>query len=503
MKLTPEMIEGFSKSLLQKNFDNLKPTPAFHRVLWKYFCLDHDKVAIAAPRGHAKSTALTHTCTLAAALFRWKKHILIVSDTEQQAIQFLSNIKNELNDNEELRALFKFKRFLKENEREIIVEIGDDKHQFRILVRGSLGSVRGFLWRHSRPDLIIGDDLENDEIVMNPERREKFMKWMFGALFPAMSDTGHVRIVGTILHFDSFLARLMPDEKDKRTRRKDLFTYSRNREAVWKSVCFRAHTDFDDFSSILWPDRFPESRLKAIKQGYVDQGYPEGYSQEYLNYPIAEASAYFRREDFIQMDEEDRTAHGNFYAAIDFAISTQTKANRTAIVVGKVDERKMLHIVDARAGRWDAKKIIEEMMSIQRRYKPELFVAEKGVIEKAIGPFLQDEMFKQGAFINLHLETPINDKRSRARSIQGRMRAGGVKFDKESSWYADLEQEMLRFDRDDKDDYVDSIAWLGLIINKMFAGATQQELQDDAYEEEVLKDPEAFWQLGRDATTGY
>jgi predicted phage terminase large subunit-like protein len=163
----------------------------------------------------------------------------------------------------------------------------------------------------------------------------------------------------------------------------------------------------------------------------------------------------------------------------------------------------MLLVVDARAGRWDSKSIIEEMMSIQERYKPELFVAEKGVIEKAIGPFLQDEMFKRGQFINLHLETPINDKRSRARSIQGRMRAGGVKFDKEASWYPDFEQEMLRFDRDDKDDYVDSIAWLGLIINKMFAGASSAELAEDAYEEELLKDPEAFFSNGRDMITGY
>lgn len=502
MFLTPRLVEGFTQQVLLKNFDNPLPIPEFHKILWKYCCLDDPRVAIAAPRGHAKSTAVTFAWTLCVVLFRFKQHILIVSDTEPQAIQFLQNIKQELQENEFIRSLFKIRNFIKENEREIIVEMGEDRYQFRIIVRSSMGSVRGFIWRHRRPDLAVCDDLENDELVMNKDRREKFSKWMFGALFPSLSDKGIIRIVGTILHFDSFLESLMPKEKDLLTITKPLWTYSKDNDSIWKAIKFRAHPGFDDFSQILWQEKFSEKRLRFIRQDFVNKYYAEGYSQEYLNYPLAELTSYFRREDFLPMEPKDYLSKGPHYAAIDFAISTDDRANRTAIVVGKVDENHLLHIVDGRAGRWDSKQIIDEMLSIRERYNPEIFVAEKGSIERAIGPFLEDEMLKRNLFINIHKEAPDTDKQRRARSIQGRLRSGAVRFDKESSWYPDLEQEMLRFDRDDKDDYVDAMAWLGFIVNKMIQGPTVKELEEEEYKIELFKDPASLF-TGRNQITGY
>ena len=52
--------------------------------------------AIAAPRGHAKSTVMSLQNVLHAALFGYKRYILLVSDTEAQAVSFLDAIKNEL-----------------------------------------------------------------------------------------------------------------------------------------------------------------------------------------------------------------------------------------------------------------------------------------------------------------------------------------------------------------------------------------------------------------------
>ena len=65
--------------------------------------------------------------------------------------------------------------------------------------------------------MIVCDDIENDEIVMNQERREKFRNWMLKALLPCRAPNGIVRIVGTILHLDSFLARITPADGEKHT----------------------------------------------------------------------------------------------------------------------------------------------------------------------------------------------------------------------------------------------------------------------------------------------
>ena len=216
-KLNSDVMEGFVNSVLRKNFDKPAPTPQFHKEIWELVTSNNKQVAIAAPRYHAKSTAVTHAYTLASVLFRESRYVLIVSDTVSQAIQFLGDIKKELLDNDDLRSLFSVKDFPKDTEDDLIVEM-EDGYTFRIQAKGSEQKLRGLKWANLRPDLIIGDDMENDEIVMNKDRRQKFKRWFYGALIPCISSSGKIRIVGTILHLDSLLENLMPATDRKSTR---------------------------------------------------------------------------------------------------------------------------------------------------------------------------------------------------------------------------------------------------------------------------------------------
>lgn len=508
VELTPEIIYGFTHGFLLSRYDNPKPIPEFHRELWYYCTLPDKCVALSAPRGHAKSTAITHAYCLAELLFRSSSFVVIVSDTETQAIQFLNDIKAELLENDDIKDLFQVKRFVKENEKDIIVEVGDDKHRFRVMVRGSNQSVRGLKWRNKRPDLILGDDLENDEIVMNEDRRAKFRQWFFGALLPCLSDNGKIRIVGTILHFDSLLERLMPPltgPKAKYTKTLGLRQYSVDPKRTWTSIKYRAHTDFDDFSEILWPEKFNETRLKGIRQDYLDQGIPESYAQEYLNYPIAEQNAFFRKQDLLPMEKADYASHGTYYIACDLAISQREKADFSAFVVGKLDYNNRLHILDVIRGRMDAKELIDIIFDLQIRYQPDLFIFEDGQITKSLGPFLHDEMFRKNIFIPIHKETPTRDKVQRARAIQGRMRQGGVRFNKQGDFWLDFEQEVLRFDKGEHDDQVDAMAYLGLVLNRMVQGKSTEELDDEEYENMKYRDSlaENWYSSGRSGVTGY
>ena len=91
--LNADVLQGFVGSVLAKRFDGSVTTPQCHREWWE-LCTGPDKfVAIAAPRGHAKSTAITLSYTLACVLFRERKYVVLTSDTEAQAAQFLGNIK--------------------------------------------------------------------------------------------------------------------------------------------------------------------------------------------------------------------------------------------------------------------------------------------------------------------------------------------------------------------------------------------------------------------------
>lgn len=157
--LNADVVEGFIGSLLQKNFDSAVESPPCHREWWEYFCSKTPYVAIAAPRGHAKSTALTFGWTMAQLCFRERAYVIIVSDTVAQAVQFLGDMKKEFADNAQMRALFKIKEFVKESEDDIIVAC-EDGHLFRIQAKGSEQKVRGLKWNNKRPDLIVCDDLK-------------------------------------------------------------------------------------------------------------------------------------------------------------------------------------------------------------------------------------------------------------------------------------------------------------------------------------------------------
>ena len=511
MEVTADLIYGFAGSLLSERYDSPRPTPEFHKKVWEYCCSPHPYVAISAPRAHAKSTAVTHAYVLACILFRVADYVVIISDTETQAIQFLNNIKMELLENQTLINLFQFRGLEKDAEREIIGTIGPDHKKFRILVRGASGgggAIRGLLWRNKRPNLIICDDIENDEAVVNEERRAKFREWFFGALLPVLSDYGKIRVVGTILHFDSLLERLMPQTTGDgavHTVHDGLTQYSVAPNVAWHAIKFRAHTDFDDFSTILWPEKFNEDRLRGIRANYIGQGYPEGYAQEYLNYPISETDSFFRRSDFLPMEDGDRKARKTYYASLDLAISTEDKRSYTSGTVGGVDELGCLHIVDQHRKRLDGKEIIELLFDIQKDWAPEQIAIEKGVLEKALGPFIRDEMLRRNVFINFYTYTRFADKRTMARSIQGRMRQGGVKFNKEAAWYPTLEEEMLRFDRGSYDDQVDTMAGLGLMLDKMQPAQTDAEIADDAWEQELYSTTTgiSITGSGQSSVTGY
>lgn len=479
--LDSDTVKGFVGSCLLSRFDSAAAIPAFHEELWEMCCSRERKVAIAAPRGHAKSTSVTLSYLLAAALFRESDFILLVSDTEGQAKLFLADIKIELTENEDLMALFGVSSFVKDTETDLIVMM-DDGYQFRIIAKGSEQKVRGLKWRNKRPNLIVGDDLENDEIVMNKDRREKFRNWLMKALIPCLSDEGRIIIVGTILHLDSALERLLNDPG-------------------WHTARYAAHND--DFSEILWPERFTQERLEAIRDSYVRQGMPEGYSQEYLNYPIDEESAYFRRDDFRFFDKDtldyDRLT---YYAGVDLAITQKEKSDYTVIVVIGVNHNNHIHVVDVVRGRWDGKEIIDNIMNVQTRWKPDIMAIEEGQISKSLLPFLKEEMLSTGTFINIKKMVPVVDKESRARSIQARVRQGTVFFDGHADWYADFEQELVRFPRDVHDDQVDAFAWVGLTLADMTPGLTKDEYVDMMYEDEFDVDND-FIELGADMVTGY
>ena len=485
MRVTADVIAGVTRSLLAIKYDNPRPIPPFHHEMWDLFCTDTKKAGCAAPREHAKSTAITHAYVLCMMLFRVKKFCLLVSDTESQAAEFLGDIKAELNDNELLKKEFSIKRVLKDTETNIIV-LFNDGEKFRIVAKGSEQKVRGLKWAGKRPDLIVGDDLENDDIVMNPDRRKKFKNWFNRALVPCGSDTCWIRIVGTVLHMDSMLNNLLSSKK-------------------WKTKKYEAHNP--DFSEILWPEKFSKERLIDIREGFEEDNDLDGYSQEYLNKPVAAGNQYLNSDYYydFERDKNDEWIKPNleYFSAADFAISEREQADYTVIGTVGVDPEGTVYLVDIKKFRGDADVIIEELLATQKHYNPSMFTFETEKIDKAIGPSLNRAMMRKRTYLNINTIVPVKSKTTRGKSIQALHKIGAIRYDKQASWWPDFYAEMQTITdsgpRGKHDDMFDVFAYLGLTVDKFFEPQTDEEIEEDLYQEAF----EAYNDLGRCATTGY
>lgn len=501
MKLTAEMIEAFAGVYLSPRYDQPQPTPDFHRECWARYCSDFPACATAAPRNHAKSTGLTHDYILANVCFRVEDYVILVGASEEMAIEHLGDIANELRENEDLRRDFKIKEFLTEQKTDIVVECTDG-HQFRIIARGAEQKIRGRKWRGKRPGLIVCDDLEDDEQVENKDRRRKFRRWFFRACKQALRDAGRIRVHGTILHEDSLLNHIIKNK-------------------AWRSRKYKAHRTFNDFRDILWPEKFPESRLRAIRAEFIAEGDVAGYSQEYLNEPGDNDEQYIRKEDMLPMvfvvhdregHEREIDYHG-FYkkrgCGVDFAVSKEDAANRTSFNVGGKCLDGTICLEDVRVGRFDTKEVIELFFEVAERWATDLndftFYVEDGVIWKTMWPVLRDEMKDRDIFLSIEPRMPVKDKATRGRPFQKRTRAGQMRFDKDADWYPEYEAEILLFRADAEalaDDQFDGTSWLVIGLQDVAVE------EDDSFSEDELREAMMAARLraggdGRSKVTGY
>lgn len=462
-------------------------------------CCSTDKfVAIAAPRGFAKSTAITHAYTIANIVFRERSFVLVVADTEGQAVFFVEDIKKELTENDDLMKMFGIKGLAKDAQSDFIVEF-EDGHQARVIAKGSGQSLRGVKWDNKRPDLIVCDDLENEELVLNKDRRAAFRKWFSGTLIPCRAKHGIIRVVGTILHTDSQLNRFMPrlGKRDQPCYVDDLKELS-NPKAIWRSARYRAHDKLLTVS--LWPEHKSVSWLRTERQTFIDGGLSDLWAQEMLNVPFDESTAPFKRGDFTEMKREELEQNLNYYISTDFATQEKQKSDYSAFIVAGMNSEGTLYIIKVIQQRMESPEILETLFALAKRYDPLSVFVETGQIWSTLKPLVFNEMSRSGNFFTVEELPSITDKRSRTASIRARMRVGAVRFDRMADWYPDFEEECLRFPQG-HDDQVDALSLLGLALNKFVEAPTPEEEQEEFREQEL--ESSGLWNQGRNEHTGY
>ncbi|RMF99478.1 MAG: hypothetical protein D6741_08465, partial [Planctomycetota bacterium] len=226
------------------------------------------RLNVLGPRGSAKSTVASLAYPLWAMLEHGEPYVWLVSDTQHQARAHLETIRNELETNAALRAIYSDLIDTMRASAGRIVLAGRTIEAY-----GTGQRIRGKRRLRHRPTLIIADDVQNDEHMLSPRLRAKSRDWFFGSLVAAGTPETNIVHLATALHHqalgleltrtpgwhsETFRALLRePESQHLWARWRAIYTNADDPRAAEKARRFyRQHrAEMDRGAEVLWPER--------------------------------------------------------------------------------------------------------------------------------------------------------------------------------------------------------------------------------------------------------
>ncbi len=437
-------------------------TPYFHGIIISE-SYKHPFFACEAPRGSAKSTVLSFIKVLHRVAFKQKRFIVIIQNTYRKAVGTLENIKDEVRWNEKFKGDFGI-TLEKDAEGDTIFR-SRDGFRTRILCKGveQIGSIRGEKFGAYRPDYILGDDMEDDEMVKSAERRQSLRELFDNALIPAGDiKCLDVDIIGTILHDDSLMAALvLPTE------------YKEYRKLFFKA---RFENKTTGLRESLWPERWTVDELDKMEREK-----PEAFAKEMQGDPSSGSLETIRREDFRQwrMEEGQAVLYGGdgevvsrwnlkdckAAVGIDLAWEEKKSSDFAAIVPGIVTPANDLLVDDYICKRGLRPDEFEQIVyDMNGKYelltgKRVCFGFEKAKLEKVMKWFLQEAMKRRGKYLWFKdIAWGTHDK------VERIMFRVANRYSQHSIYHkrgmGDLENQLIRLRSVAHDDIADALAML-------------------------------------------
>lgn len=401
-----------------------------------------NRLVITAPRGFGKTSIINLAYPAKKVLFREKRFIVPISNSATQAMMQSENLKRELTTNNIIKAFFGPVRSSIPTDafsKDMWVTEGGTL----VFPRGTGQQVRGILHGNYRPDLIIGDDLEDAEGVRSEDQRKKLKEWWFadvmGSFSRSMKNWKAV-VIGTLLHEDSLLANLTDDPN-------------------W----FHLNIDIcDDNYKSLWPDFMSDADIEKLVESYRAQGMLDTFFREYRNKPISTEDATFLQSYFQYYDEADVDLNNSSaienIVIIDPAKTTKLHSAHSAVVgLGINLGLNRVYFRDLSAGLFHPDKLYDEAFDMVKRINAKVLAIEVTSLNEFITYPLRNEMIRRGLEIELVELNARAKKEDRIAGLVPFYRRGLILHNKRVS--RPLEEQLLSFPRSKRFDIMDAFAY--------------------------------------------
>lgn len=367
-------------------------------------------IAIEGFRGSAKSSLAGLALILWAALEGKAMFILPINETDDVVKLTIANLREELENNQRIREDYgdmivksKGGAFTSFNEKNILLANG-----CRIMGRSRGQKIRGLRHKQYRPDLVVGDDIEEVDKVQKKEYRDKTEAWIRGTIIPAIEEAkGRIVILGNKLHVDAIMERLKNHKS---------FTYK-------AYSLFR--DEIEDWQHCTWKGKYPTPESLAEQKQKVGITM---WMREYLLKVLPPEGQIVKSEWIKRYKTLPEKVHKTG-VGVDLAISQKQTADFTTMVggVATIDQGlpKIYILPNPVNKHLTFHETLQQMQSLKVAYKiysPPMFFIEdvayqKAAIQEARRKLLIVKEMRAG-----------QDKRARLESVAAFIQNGTILF---------------------------------------------------------------------------
>lgn len=309
--------------------------------------------------------------------------------------------------------------------------------------------------------LIIDDPVKGREEAKSEKTKESIRDWYTGSAYTRLAPGGGVLIIMQRWAEDDLAGWLLAEDaanEDKATKED------------WQVVLYPAIAEGDEKyrrkGEALHRERYDEKAFARIRRTVGERDWNALFQQN----PLPDSGDYFREKMFklVGRSEYPSMAEMQVYAAWDLALGEKEENDYSVGFYIGVCPSKMIWILHVERVKLNSKELTDKFFELDKVYEPILTGFEQGHIEKAIGPFLDEEMIRLGHYFTYDpLPVGRKDKQVRATTIRGMMQRGIVHWDRNDPNQMDAKAELLKFPNGKNDDCVDAAAHIGLMIREL------------------------------------
>jgi predicted phage terminase large subunit-like protein len=439
----------FNKYILEadKGDDAFVPLGDIHKKMCNFVSDDRNKKKLLLiPRNHLKTKLISVGYSLFRIYNDPKIRILVYSATWQMAVDIVSQIQGQMVRNERLVSLF---GNLQEDSKEwsaarLRLSV-NDKREPTVTAAGIDNNLVG-----GHYDLIIFDDVQNRDNVGTAEQINK-VRQRYNDSLDLLEPGGQIIVIGTRWHDADLYGWILDPSNAVGT------TYD---NMVMRAFTGNIETG-EDFVP-LWPGKFS---LKEFQDRLASEGWSH-FSAQYLNDPVPEADAIFKRDQFQYYEPEDlRGKLLTRFMTIDPAISQQRHADFTSMVVVGVDEQNYIWILDILREKILPSEIISRIFEMKEKWNLSDIALETIAYQKTLAYTLREQMRVRKKYFHITELNPQNrSKDERIKGLQPLYENGKIVHNKYLTNNYFLEDELTRYPYAKHDDCIDALSYMLDII---------------------------------------